>query len=210
MRVLSFDLSTSAGFACLEGEIGGPLPTILGVGVVANSKIIQEYGEYPYNYLAAAQDISSRLLEKVAEYKPDVVVVEDSQLGKNRYSQKILEFVHCTLLIGLRLNFDGPVKYYPPSAWRSALKISMSKDDRKNNSKISKAKKLVAAEGISIHEAKKRLGVKGKVGKKHLSVRYINNLYNLGFKVSTDDDKADAVALSLGFFHGAVPSDGIL
>ena len=125
-------------------------------------------------------------------------------MGKQRYSQKALEFIHLATLVALR-PLDIPIVYISSSAWRSALGITMTKEDKKNNAKLSKAKKLSTDSGCPVD--KKKVGVRGKIGKKHLAVRYINSVYNLDLLMK-DNDIADAIALGLAYLKGAVHCDG--
>jgi Holliday junction resolvasome RuvABC endonuclease subunit len=209
LRVLTLDASTHAGWALLEGELGNPKPQILAKGLIENDKPVQAFGAYPMNYLHAATGIANRLFGLVTEYKPDVVVIEETNLGKNRYTQKLLEFIHCSLLGQLAVRYIGRVVYLSSSTWRQALNLRLNLEQRKNNAKLAKAKKLASETGVAVHAAKKKLGVKGRVTEKHLAVQYVNEVYNLKLKVK-DNDVADAICLGLAFFAGARPADGIL
>lgn len=209
MRVLALDASTHAGWALLEGEPGDTKPAILEHGLIENDRGILEFGRYPDCYVHAATSISVRLYNLVAQLRPDAVVIEETSLGKARYSQKILEFIHCTLVGFLMQGYRGTVAYISSSSWRQALKISLSTEDRKNNAKLSRVKSDAKKKGVSIHEAKKKAGVKGKINKKHVAVRYVNDVYGLGFKVK-DNDRADAICLGVAYFVGAPCADGIL
>ncbi len=209
MRVLSLDASTHAGWALLEGELGCVKPTIVAEGLIENDKPVQAFGPYPGNYLHAATSIANRLFDLVTEHKPDVVVIEETNLGKNRYAQKLLEFIHCSLLAQLTLEWVGKVVYLSSSSWRQALDLRLDSEQKKNNAKISKARKLVRETGISITAAKKQVGVKGKITKKHLAVNRVNEVYDLKFKVK-DNDRADAICLGMAYFAGATHADGVL
>lgn len=210
MRVLAFDASTHAGWALLEGERGAVKPQIASMGLVENDRSIQAFGSYPNNYLAAASSIAERLAALVFQHRPDVIVIEETNMGRSRYAQKILEFIHCSLLSRLTSQSPSvPIVYISSSTWRKVLDIRLDIEQRKNNIKITKAKKLHSDTGIPLAVAKRQLGVKGKVTKKHLSVNRINEVYDLGFKVK-DNDTAEAILLGLAFFIGAEPADGIL
>jgi Holliday junction resolvasome RuvABC endonuclease subunit len=208
MRVLAIDASTHAGWALLEGEPGDLKPQLVAQGLIENSQPIQAYGDYPACYLAATAAIVERLSELVKAYDPNVVVVEEVNLGKSRYAQRALEWIHCQLMEML-LPLGWSVVYISSSSWRQALGLVMSKEDKKNNSKLSKARKIAASTAMSIHEAKKRVGVRGRINKKHLAVRFVNELYGLNFKVK-DNDRADAICLGLAYLRGAEPADGVL
>lgn len=215
MRVLGIDLSTKTGHCHLEGEPGS-LPELVSYGVICNDKPIKEFGEYPFCYLYATDNVIRRIRTLVMEVMPDVVVIEQSNKGKNRFTQKAIEFLHCKLLEMLD-DFRGyceangftvpKVVYINSSDWRSCLKVALSKEDKKNNAKIYKAKKLAAANGESIHSTKKKLGVKGKINKKHVAIRYVNATFHKDFKVK-DNDICDAIALATSYFLGAKLDNG--
>lgn len=204
MKVLGLDISTSAGWASHEDA----RPVVFGYHEL--DKTIHEFGSYPWNYLYASEAMAKFLFDKVLEYDPDVVVVEETNLGKSRYAQKILEFTHRALLSKLddwRMKGDRKVIYLSSSSWRQALGLVMSKEDKKNNAKLSKAKKLSAEHGLKLD--KKSLGIRGKVNKKHLALRYVNETYKLTLKVK-DNDAADAICLTAAFLKGANPCDGVM
>jgi hypothetical protein len=46
-----------------------------------------------------------------------------------------------------------------------------------------------------VKQKKKR----GKIGKKHLSVRYVNDIFGLDFKIK-DNDIADSICLASSYF----------
>lgn len=206
LKILAIDPSTHAGWALFEGEMGST-PRLQEHGLVESGAGVASYGAYPFNYLLASKAVVDRLVDIFFRVQPHIVVLEDSNLGKNRYAQKLLEFIHCSLL--KRLEGLAPVVYFSSSSWRQALDLRMDSEQRKNNAKIAKAKKLAKEKGLSISAAKKQLGVKGKITKKHLSVNRVNEVYGLNFKMK-DNDQADAICLGLAFFAGAVRSDGIL
>lgn len=143
------------------------------------------------------------------EYWPslDAIVVEETNLGKNRYSQKSLEFTHAYFLLQMSKSIckDVPIVYLSTSQWRTAVGLEMSKEDKKSNAKLSKAKKAVGGDVRKVD--KKALGVAGKVTKKHLAVRKANELFGLTLKLK-DNDIADALLLGTAYFLGAVACDG--
>lgn len=214
MKVLGLDLSTSMGFAVLEGRLSDDLPAVLEYGTVELPQSILAYGSYPFCYLSAAAEIQRQVIRLIELHNPKVVVIEETNLGKNRYAQKALEFIHCLVVQWLSTNFPGRTVYLSSSAWRQALGLSMSKDDKKANSKISKMKKESKQEDGKIdlkkfNELKKASGIKGKITKKHIALRYVNDIYHINLKTK-DNDQADAICLALAFFKNATPCDGVL
>lgn len=207
MKVLALDASTHAGWFFLEGEPGDLKPKILDHGLIENEGTIKTFGDYPWSYVHAATNIANQLADLVTRFTPDVVVVEETNLGRARYSQKILEFIHLSLLCQI---MAVKVIYISSSVWRQTIGLSLSREDKKNNNKIYRAKKFARETGFSLAESKTRLGLKGKgkINKKHVAVRYANELYpELKFKVK-DNDRADALCLGLAYFRGAESCNG--
>lgn len=210
MRVLALDISTSAGWALLDGEMG-KIPKIIETGVVANDLPVSSFGDFPFSTVRAATSIATRLLQKVHETKPDVIVIEQTNKpGRfgNRYAQKVLEFIHCVVLQSLDLQSFNPsssrtynVVYVNTSDWRRIVGANLTKADKALNIKVRKLKKA------GDKEALKKLGVRGKMGKKHAAIRYVNQTYGTSYKMK-DNDITDAICQGIAYLLGAVPCDG--
>lgn len=199
MRILALDISTKAGWAFLH-------ESDLQFGSLKLDHPVIAFGEYPWSYDKASEVMASQLHELVLRFEPHVVIIEETNLGKSRYAQKMLEFIHKAILTKLR-DFPGKVIYLSTSSWRQALGLTMTKEDKKNNAKLSKAKKV--AEELGVKLDKKALGVRGKINKKHLALRYVNENFGLKLKVK-DNDAADAICLVDAYLKGAIPADGVM
>lgn len=205
MKILTLDISSKTGWAVLVGEPGPDAkPEIIAKGRTTLQDLgfvnVAAAGDYPWSFITVAHMIAEAVDRFYREHQPDVIVIEDTSESRNRYAQKLLEFIHCIVLqkfAGLRRDL---IVYVPVGYWRSALELRLSKDDKKNNAAISKAKK----EGV----AKKDLGLKGKVTKKHLALRFVDLHYGLKLKVK-DNDIADAICLGVGYLRGARISEGL-
>lgn len=204
MKVLALDISTSAGWALLEGEMGSK-PIVLQTGLVKNPKTVAGYGNYPYNYWFAANSVSmglADLLPRDAWLELDAVIIEETNLGRARYTQKILEFTHCIVLAQLAdLGVANQVKYINTGDWRRTLGIQLTKEDKRQNLRVRRAKKS------GNRDILKALGIRGKIGKKHLALRYVYEHFQIPLKVK-DDDIADAICLGTSYFLGAPICDG--
>ena len=148
-RILSLDVSSKTGYAVLDIDEDED-KTLLGMqlfdyGLVRMPTPLDEAGIYPWNYLAASKEMGVELCKLVAKYDPRVVVVEEVNKARARYSQKLLEFLHSALLNNLSNITNGvqtpAVFYLSTSEWRSRLEIRLSKEDKKNNGKLNKAKR---------------------------------------------------------------------
>lgn len=203
MKVLGIDLSTRAGWAVLEGEPGpDSLPRLLCFGSSELTASPHEHGQYPWGYLAAADAQASNLLLVVYEHLPDLIVIEETNGSKNRYTQKLLEFLHAALLRKL-WETKIPVVYVSTGDWRSVLAVKLTSDDKKLNAALSRAK---AKDDLTA--AKARLGVRGRVNKKHAAVRWVNETFHLALKVKHNDE-ADAICQVVAYFRGVSLSTGI-
>ena len=202
MKVLAFDVSTKTGYAVFNND--GQKNSLIKYGLVTLPKKIGQNGNYPFGFLLYVQELVDKLIELVNLEDPDVLVIEETTgAGRaSRYSLKALEFLHCTILT--RLNNNGcagrpKVCYVNPSEWRHALGLVMSKEDKKNNKLLKLAKKVSEANKSKLDKAK--LGIKGSITKKHLSVRYVNETYGLDLLIG-NNDIADAICLGTAYLKG--------
>ena len=203
MRVLALDLSSKTGWAHFEQN--GTERKLVEYGLIQLDRpILDFYKEYPWNYYRAAGWQGLNINDLVKRIGPEVIVIEETNRGKNRYTQKFLEFVHCRVLEQPYVN-SRRVVYISSGVWRKKLDMSLSAEDRKNNTKLSKAKRYAAVTGQKLD--KTSIGVKGRIGKKHLAVRYTNATYGLNLKMK-DNDIADAICLGTAFLEGAEICDG--
>ncbi len=178
MKILGLDMSTSTGVALIED---GKLKhySLIEVEFHPSQSKIDDY-----NHIDRAHTMARSVLAFVDSLKPDFIYIEQTNLGKNRTTQKLLEFTHCILLLELS-NRPIEVSYVDSSIWRSKLGLSLNKDERKHN----KAVKAAKASGI------RAVAGQGKKTMKHVAVNYVNAKFDLKFKVK-DNDLADAICLA--------------
>jgi hypothetical protein len=86
--------------------------------------------------------------------------------------------------------------------------MKLTKEDRQNNTLVNKAKRVAKNTSTSIQSQKSALNVRGKVGWKHLSVRYVNEKYGTKFLMK-DNDITDSICLALAYLAGAPHCCGI-
>ena len=202
MRVLSLDISTNTGYALLDKERVCPILW----GNVWNEEKVDTFGSYPYSYLKAADTIAHKIQRIVERHQPDSIVIEETNKGKNRYSQKILEFIHCRVLDRLNyLPWQPRIFYISTSVWRQKVGIELTKEQKKANAKLSKAKSK--AGGKLTYDQKKALGLKGRTTKKHVAIIEVNRRYNLQL-LQKDNDIAEAILLGVAFIEGAALANG--
>ena len=209
MKVASLDLSTHAGYAILEGELGSR-PSLLKAGTVDLQRPTAEYGPYPYTYRRAATALAGLLMETIGGFSPEVVVIEEINSGRSRYTQKYLENIHTAVLARLESDFPEARIVYLDSdgsiGWRTVLGLRLSKEQRRVNARLATAKRAARRQGEKLD--KKKLGIAGKLNKKHLAVARANHEFGLQL-IQKDNNTADALLLGLAFFLGATPCDGV-
>jgi hypothetical protein len=201
--ILALDISSNTGYSVLQED-----RSILTYGNLWNDITVHEFGKYPTCYVVAAESIATKIQRVVVKYKPNIIVIEETNGSSktSRYTQKFLEFLHCCTLQAIhRLAYSDRVLYINTSTWRKFTGIELTKEQKKQNAKLSKAKSKA---GGSLTPAQKKLmGIKGKITKKHIAVAEVNRLYGLGF-TQKDNDIAESILLGLAYIAGAPICDG--
>lgn len=180
MRVLGLDMSTKTGYAILESG------TLIKSGLISkeitSSSRSTQGRVIDYVFL----DMADEIAEGVRQYlnpSIDFIYIEQTNQGRNRTSQKQLEFIHSAVLRTIKTSgYADKVRYVDSSAWRSILSIKLTKLDSQKN-KLVKQKKE-----------------RGKITSKHLVVRWVNEKYNLSLLLK-DNDEADAIAVATYGFN---------
>lgn len=171
MITLGLDISTKTGWAIVnDGRLVSH-----GLITAPNPKL--ENVAEDFNMVLRAHEVVAQILSKIAETRPDKIVIEQTNQGSFRSSQKQLEFLHCLLLWLVDRDQWPRMKYVNTSEWRSNIGLALSKEQRDHNKNVKKKK------------------AKGKITPKHLSVAWANKTYGLKLKLK-DNDIADAIALA--------------
>lgn len=175
-------MSTKTGYAVLNRTdlVGYGLVNRSGRAMDGDTQLkVEDYG-----FISDAEDIALGVVKAVSDNSPAYIYIEQTNKGRNRTSQKQLEFIHYAVLKALSdKGYATKVRYVDTSAWRKELKIKLSKEDSKHN-KLVKAKKI-----------------RGKITTKHLACRWANETYNLDLLLK-DNDIADAIAVATyGFIY---------
>lgn len=202
MRILGLDISGSTGWAILDNT--GGQQSLGDYGLIQLNRGITDFGPYPFCTLLAAEQVADDITKLIALRRNDfdVIVIEQTNLGKNRESQRFLEFLHCLVLLK---NKKMPIVYINTRDWRKTLKIQLTNEDKKSNREVREAKRIATQLGTKVDYTK--LKARGKIGKKHLAIRYANNVFGLNLKMK-HNDIADAICLCSAYFNGAKPYDG--
>jgi Holliday junction resolvasome RuvABC endonuclease subunit len=183
MRLLALDVSSKTGWSVWEDG------TYVTSGALAQYHIpnfnVNDHPEkqaaYPFNVMDAAIAVTAAIGVLISEIAPDFLVIEHTTKGRNRSTQRWLEWLHFALVSSLRVR-GMPFQYRDPSEWRKAVGMVLTKEQKKNNREVSQGKK------------------RGRVTKKHLAVNMVNDRYHLKLLVK-DNDQADAILLGLGHLN---------
>lgn len=156
---------------------------------------------YPQNYHMATKALAFEVGVLVKNTKCDIVVIEEVNKARSRYSQKTVDNIHAYLLDDLNTWWGSldHVEYVNTSDWRKTVGTLLTKDDKKQNAKLSK--------GLRSGKSKKEIGIKGKVNKKHVAIRFVNDTFGMSL-LKKDDDIADAICQGLAWLMGVEPCDG--
>jgi Holliday junction resolvasome RuvABC endonuclease subunit len=209
MKILALDISSHCGWALLETVGNDELPKLLEYETVHLGQTVFEVSDhYPTNYRMASGLMGQKIVDIVTKTRPDVIVIEEINKAKNRWSQKYLDWIHIKFLDLLIEKYPQYLSknlfYIDSSQWRKVLGIQLTKEDKKKNAIISKAKNISVDK---LKEVKKTTGIKGKVNKKHVAVRWVNEKYNLTLK-QKDNDLAEAACLGIAYALGAKTCNG--
>jgi hypothetical protein len=202
MRLLVLDISTSTGFAVFD-KIDGKDPVLVSFGTLKNEKAAYEYAPHPYGYVLAAQNMAAKVLAVFNEWKPDKTVIEEVNGARQRFVQKLLDYLHFAILT--TVPFGKEVYYIDTSEWRKVMDARLTKEDKAQNAKLSKAKRDAKKKGKKLD--KKELGINGKITTKHVAVRRAMEETGLDL-LAKDDDIADAILQGLAFLKGAKICNG--
>lgn len=220
MRILALDLSTKTGFAVLD-VTGGEI-VLVEYGCI-EIPTIEGMGEYPQNFVLAAEMVAEHCGKLVENFNPDLIAIEDTNGGRFRYSIKTLEFIHAAVLRSIRDSI-GKVRYVNTGEWRGqalGLSVTTSKkrkaklkkqiaaikkelkiqskgvsDERKSELKIAAERQIAEIEASMKNEC---LDV--KIDKKSIAVAYANVTYGLSLK-KANNDAADAICLGTALAKG--------
>lgn len=180
MKTLAIDLSTKSGWSSFVDGVykeSGALDKVY----VEDFNVNDEPGKsplFPFNVINATQTVARMVVNLVGQHQPDIVLIEQTTMGKNRFTQKLLEWLHYAVLEQLRGR--APIVYIDVSEWRKIVEMRLSTEQKKNNREVSSGRK------------------RGKITKKHLAVNMVNEKYGLGLKLK-DNDQADAILMNLAY-----------
>lgn len=190
-RLLSLDISTHTGWSVFEGdkllEYGSydvPIKSYK-----AEIKSFKDYPEaYPQNFMESAIAQAKAVENLLNKHVPDLVVIEETNKARQRFSQKALEWSHFTV-VQLLLSRNQSFKYLTTTCWRKVVKCYLGDwpEYKQFNAKVSKAKRSSAPTKSGAMVAKIDGKIVSAICSKKLSVLLVNQKYNLNLPLSQDD-----------------------
>ena len=201
-KLLSLDLSTSTGWALFDGR--WKLETF-GIFIEkpksykAEIKTYLDYPmAYPNNFIDCATRVASQVDDLIEKHKPDAIVIEETNRGRQRFSQKLLEFIHFTT-IGVLTKREIKPLYLTQKCWRDSVGAYATKEEKSWNAKVGRLKKKARAEGkVNAVGALKPVKIDGEIAMrkstKHFSLRVVKELYGIELGIK-ENDQADAILL---------------
>ena len=193
-RYISLDISTNTGYAIFHDS------NLIKYGCFtkkvseykADVKTYQDFpNSYPNNFIEVADAITVMCLKLIRLNDIQMVIIEHSEKGKQRLSQRLLEWMHLTLIRELNRN-QIPYKYILVNDWRKVVKcyVKYWPDYQVWNKEVRKAK----AKAIPTKKGRKIAKIEGKrvshINQKKLSIIIANKEYDLDLK---NDNIADAI-----------------
>lgn len=201
LRILSLDISTKTGWACITSDNSGVTLEACGQYPAISEP---EDGQYPASYVEWAYKCFAVVAELVDRFAPDILVIEETVAGsKSVYSQKILEYTH--FLVAKMIRDSGiKVRYFLTGEWRSIVGCLMTKSEKLRNKAVrDHNKKEKEVNGKVTKRARSATGEAiGLISKKHVNVRRANEIFGAFLNkplVKQDEDTADALLLAYAY-----------
>ena len=190
-RVLSLDLSSKTGYCLLVSSDQGM--TLEAYGQVDKISCPEDE-PYPGSYVTWAYKCFEKVEELIEWLKPDVLVIEEVTRSKNALTQKILDYIH---FLVCKLIQETGIKniWLQTGEWRKEVGSYMNKAEKDLNKYVKEYKKKT---GKKLARDKNNKVI-GKITKKKVTIRLVNDIFKEQLKTpikSTEDDTADAIALS--------------
>lgn len=189
MNFIALDISTKTGIAFFK-ENEYEFSTVTDEMDTPFSVKYPGGKSHPEDLLKTVQDTVNEIIEKISKNGKDIyklaesidfIGIEQTNLGKDRYKQKLLEWIHYALIQRVKnLNSELAVLYIDTSEWRKILGLNLTKEIRAINRKTKRKKE------------------RGKITLKHLSVNYVNEQLGTDFRMK-DEDECEAICIGFAF-----------
>ena len=199
MRYIALDISSNTGYAVFDNDklIAYDVFTRKVEGFKADIKAFTDLPDiYPYNFMKASQEVARLCHNAYGKYGCSMAVIEHPELGKQRLSQRLLEWNNLAVCQRFQ-EFGIPFKYLLVADWRKRVQCYLRywPEHQKWNKEVGKAQKIAKKESEKLGRkvmAKIDGKVVSKINQKKLSIILANEKYGITIK---DDNIADAINL---------------
>lgn len=195
--IVALDISTKTGFAVFSES------KLIQYGTLFQKVTPLEVDVYPIGFVKFAEKVGDDILTLVRSFNSKEVVIEETNASRQNYSQKILEFIHFSVV--KKLAEDGvKINYVRTGVWRQITGSNQSSEEKRLNAKIGRIKKKTGKKLAKIDGK-----VVGKKTRKHSAIRSFGDHFGIELK-RKEEDAAEAALLGLAFIMGAPVCDGTI
>lgn len=209
MNLISLDLSTKPGYAVFIDK------KLVRYGTLFADMKAEQFGSYPFNYVALAEHVAERVLKEVIHpafnlsKEPFTFVVEETTSSHAALSQKKVEFIHYAILKMFQQTGQVKVYYTRDGSWKSAIGAGLNAEERALNKKIKEYKAANNSKLAKLDLDGEGLKVVGKRTAQHAYLRTLKEQLGIALDLK-DEDAAAAICMGLAFYKGVKLCTGIL
>lgn len=213
MKIVAIDLSSNTGVAyfdskqqdclidCFDFTLtrGTPMTTNKTLKMPESElkkkprrkRMLEKYdpSNHPKDFISYVEDYIDQLISEIRARNwwidLDILLLEQTNKGRDRWRQKLLEWLHFYLCktMGYK-HFE--IKYIDTMTWRKILGIKVSRKAQRENKKIREFNKEAKKKGETM--------IQGITKDKDVAIEFCENNFNLTMK-KKDHNVADAICL---------------
>jgi hypothetical protein len=150
--------------------------------------------EHPSDFLIYVEDYIDKLVNEIDSRHwfigLDVMLLEQTNKGRDRWRQKLLEWLHHELCRRFSDKAPFKIKYIDTMTWRKILGIKVSRIDKKENKKIREYNKKAKISGET--------QIQGITKDKDVAIEFCKNTFNLSMK-KKDHNIADTICIGFAY-----------
>jgi len=173
LKFIALDISSCTGYAIFDDN------NLIEYGSITVK--IDKDEKFPFNYLYTAKTLSQLIINKITSHSIKDIIIEASPGRITRNSQTFLDWIQYPIISFIDNN-NYTVNYMEIWKWHKLNGIKLTKDELKHNRKVREKKE------------------KGRITAKHLSVRKVNEIFKMTFKLK-DHNITDAILIGVAFLR---------
>lgn len=149
---------------------------------------------HPNDFMTFVNDYIDELIEEINNRvwfeNLDLIVIEQTNKGRDRWKQKLLEWLHYDLCLRLMYRTKVKIAYIDTMEWRKILEIKVSKEEKRENRKIRKHNLEAKETGETL--------IRGIVKDKDVAIKFCEDTFGLTMK-KKDNNVADAICVGYAY-----------